>query len=385
MRCGIEFEYLMVDLAGPTPGRVRDFSNLAYPWISRVLADKPGCDDPLLATGDLGIKRGYWYLEGDERFTADGGFATLEVKGVEIRTPPALSVTDALRALLDIEARLSARLAEHGLSLAIAGFNPERSVYTFTPPLNLWEQQLRQAHRAYDGSEVSTLSYGPDINLSMPGWSAEQALHASRKLNFYTPWLLPFSFSSPFYAGQRWPGWSKRTFERASLRPSVKLFLDPDALARLSPLSRLVHPARLPVEAGRIEFKAFDAQPSLALLAACCHLLEGVCRSDALPGQSETIDIALCQRAAQSGFADAQIRDAASEVLAQARAALHQAGKPAAAAALAPLDTLLARQRTPAHALVDIQQQGGPRYKPGGLALEHPALTFLITSAHHHV
>ena len=67
MRCGIEFEYLMVDLAGPTPGRVRDFSNLAYPWISRVLADKPGCDDLLLATRDLGIKRGYWYLEGDER------------------------------------------------------------------------------------------------------------------------------------------------------------------------------------------------------------------------------------------------------------------------------------------------------------------------------
>ncbi|MBS1161347.1 MAG: Glutamate-cysteine ligase family [Proteobacteria bacterium] len=380
MRCGIEFEYLMVDIAGPEAGRIRDFSNLPFPWISAVLADKPGCDDPTLATGDLGIKRGYWYLEGDERFHADGRFRTLEVKGVEIRTPPATSVDDALAKLLEIESQLAVRLGENGLGLGIVGFNPERPRYDFTPPLNPWEQQLRQAHRAYDGSQVSTLSYGPDINLSMPGWTAEQALQASRKLNHYAPYILPFSFSSPFYAGRRWTGSSKRTFERAGRRPTVKLFLDDAALARLAPTSRLVHPARLAVEAGRIEFKAFDAQPSFALLAACCHLLEGICRSDELGEQlgkhSEHIDIALYQRAAQAGFADNEISRVAGQVLAHAKAALEQAGKPAAAAALAPLEALLEERLTPAHALLASHRQGGPMYKPGGLAADSPAFPF---------
>ena len=389
MRCGIEFEYLIVDIAGPEAERIRDFSNLPFPWISAVLTDKPGCDDPTLATGDLGIKRGYWYLEGDERFHADGRFRTLEVKGVEIRTPPAASVAGALDKLLEIESQLAVRLAENGLGLGIVGFNPERPRYDFTPPLNPWEQQLRQAHRAYDGSQVSTLSYGPDINLSMPGWTPEQALLASSKLNHYAPYILPFSFSSPFYAGRRWPGSSKRTFERAGRRPTVKLFLDDAALARLAPTSRLVHPARLAVEAGRIEFKAFDAQPSFALLAACCHLLEGICRSEELDGQlaeqlgnqqgqaGEHIDIALYQRAAQAGFADNEISRGAGQVLAHAKAALEQAGKPAAAAALAPLEALLAERLTPAHALLASHRQGGPMYKPGGLASASPAFPSL--------
>jgi len=380
MRCGIEFEYLMVDIAGPDAGRIRDFSNLPFPWISAVLADKPGCDDPTLATGDLGIKRGYWYLEGDERFHADGRFRTLEVKGVEIRTPPAASVAGALDKLLEIESQLAVRLAENGLGLGIVGFNPERPRYDFTPPLNPWEEQLRQAHRAYDGSQVSTLSYGPDINLSMPDWTPEQALLASRKLNHYAPYILPFSFSSPFYAGRRWPGSSKRTFERAGRRPTVKLFLDDAALARLAPTSRLVHPARLAVEAGRIEFKAFDAQPSFALLAACCHLLEGICRSDQLPGQSEEIDVERYQRAAQAGFADQDLSAMAGEVLTKARAALDGAGKHAAAAALAPLDILLANRLTPAQALLDVHRQGGPRYKPGGLAVAAPQHALFTTS-----
>lgn len=369
MRCGIEFEYLIIDIAGPQAGRIRDFGNLPFPWISDLLADKPGCDDPALATGDLGIKSGYWYLEGDERFHDDGSFRTLEVKGVEIRTPPAASVAGALAKLLEIESQLAVRLAENDLGLGIVGFNPERPRYDFTPPLNPWERELRQAHRAYDGSQISTLSYGPDINLSMPGWSAEQALEAARKLNYYAPCILPFSFSSPFFAGHRWPGCSKRTFERAGLRPTVKLFLDDEALARLAPTSRQVYPTRLPSEAGRIEFKAFDAQPSFALLAACCHLLEGICRSDELTGQSENVEIERYQRAAQAGFADQNLCDQAGEVLAKARAALLLAGKQASAAALAPLDILLSNRLTPAQALIDLYRQGGPMYKPGGLAL----------------
>lgn len=365
MRCGIEFEYLIVDAEGHNTGRIRDFANLDFATISAILADKPGRGDPDLATGDLGIKSGYWYLEGDERFHADGGFRTLEVKGVEIRTPPAASVAHAVARLLEIETQLADALARHGLGLGVAGFNPVRAAYDFTPPLNPWEQELRLRHRAYDGAHISTLSYGPDINLSMPGWSAEQCLDAARKLNWYSPFIVPFSFSSPFFAGKRWPGWSKRTYERARLRPAVKLFLATESYADFAGRSALVHPARLTTESGRIEFKAFDAHLSAELLSACCHLLEGICLAPDLPGRSEYPHLERYRNAALAGFEDEFIRAGAAEILAKARSALRASGR---AEALLPLEKLLRERRTPAHDLLDIQCLTGMAYKPGGLS-----------------
>jgi len=378
MHFGIEFEYLLIDLDGGAQPRVRDFSNLPFAQISAWLDDKPGRDDAELATGDLGIKRGYWYLEGNERFEADGRFRTLDVKGVEIRTPPAGDVETALQRLLAIETQLTAALAPHGLGLAIAAFNPDRAPYVYDPPLNAWEAQMRAAHRAYDGSHISTLSYGPDLNLSMPGWSSAQCLEAARKLHHYAPWIVPFSFASPFAHGQRWPGWSMRTHARAPLRPAVKLFLDAPGLAAHAPSSALVHPARIAREVGRIEFKAFDAMPDFAVLRGCCHLLVGLCLADALSlrdasADVEATDVALYQRAARLGFADPQLRAGAEQLLTCAHAALLADGDVVGAQALAPLAALLQAQRTPAHALVEQWQNGGPMFRPGGFAARAPA------------
>ncbi|MDR0701838.1 MAG: hypothetical protein LBF61_05410 [Azoarcus sp.] len=370
--CGIEFEYLLIDAAGKTPGRVRDFGNLAFPAIAAILAAPPGADDPRLATGDLGIKRGYWYPEGDERFHADGRFRTLEVKGVEIRTPPAASVPEALAALLRIEEELAGRLGAHGLGLAIAAANPRRAAYRFAPPLNGWETALRAAHHAYDAAHISTLSYGPDINLSLPGQSARAALEMARKLDHYAPWLAPFSFCSPFHAGRRWPGASWRTFHRAPARPAVKLFLAPEDRHRHA--SRLVHPARQPNEAGRIEFKAFDAQPSADILAALCHLLIGVCLAPGLPGRGETPDTLLYCRAARQGFHNEEIRGGSRRLLDTAASALERAGY--RGDTLAPLDKLIAARATPADELLAQWQAGGAMVFIGGLREERKARGF---------
>ena len=364
MLWGIEFEYLFVDPAGPTAGRVRDHTNLSFGQIQPLLDDKPGRDDPSLATGDLGIRSGYWYLEGDERFHADGTFARMIVKGVEVRTPPRPTVSAAVSELLRIESQLAARLDRHGLGLAIVGFNPVCPAYSFDPPLNDFEVALRREDPRLDGARVSTLSCGPDINLSCSGWSVAESLDAARKLNWYGPSLVPFSFSSPFAAGGLWFGPSKRTFERAACRPAVKLFLAAPDLERTASRSHLVHPARLPGEAGRIEFKAFDAMPGVDQLTACCHLLEGVCLAPDLPGRSETPDLAAYRRAALAGFEDPQVRAAAAEVLDKARAAQARAGNGAGVVALATLERLLDSRRTPAHDLLAGYRQTGRMYHP---------------------
>jgi hypothetical protein len=441
--CGIEFEYLLIDADGnrpgqTSPGRIRDFGNLAYPEIAAILGEPPGLDDVRLATGDLGIKRGYWYLEGDERFHPDGRFRTLAVKGVEIRTPPG-SIPEAIADLQRIETELAARLATRGLALAIAAANPERAAYTFSPPLNAWEIALRQEHRAYDAAHIATLSYGPDINLSLPGQDPSAALAMAQKLAHYAPWLVPFSLCSPFHAGARWPGVSWRTFHRAPLRPAVKLFIDPEDYRRQQeairdgnpngkpndfrrnsrngvlddcciapencrqqeairgskqngnpngkpndfwrnsqngvlddspgafPPSVLLYPARQASEIGRIEFKAFDAQPSLEVLAALCHLLIGICLAK-LPGRDETPNLPLYRRAAQRAFHDKTIHTGSRMLLDRARAALTHAGYPQDA--LTPLYCLHATRTTPAHWLLAHWQTTGAMTFPGGLGTQ---------------
>jgi hypothetical protein len=375
MICGIEFEYMIIDMAGQEAGRIRDFGNLGFADFQALMTEKPGCGHPDLATGDLGIKSGYWYLEGDERFHEDGRFHEMAVKGIEIRTPPAPSVTEAIDLLLDIEDQLARKLAKHHLSLAIAGFNPLRSEYVFTPPLNAWEKRLRALHRSYDGSHISTLSYGPDINLSMPGWSIEESLDAAQKLNWYAPFIVPFSFSSPFFAGHPWHGYSKRTHARAPLRPAVKLYVAPDEQDKRLKESRLVYPARIPQEVGRIEFKAFDAHLSVNILKGCCHLLEGVCLATDLMGRSETSNVDLYQRAAIHGFGDKAILRGCGELLHKAKTALLRAGNTMEAHLLGPLEEMLSERITPAHFLLNNYKVTGKMYHAGGLGAVQPALS----------
>ncbi|MGV6473042.1 glutamate-cysteine ligase family protein [Azotobacter vinelandii] len=361
---GIEFEYLLVDTRGPQAGRLRDIHALDVPRLAELLADKPGLGDPELAEGDLGIRNGYWYLEGDERFDLEGRLVGFVAKGVEIRTPPRPSVAVAIDCLLDIERQLAARLERDGLGLAIAGFDPLRTRYGYQPPLNAFERRLRAGDREYEGMELSMLTYGPDLNLSLPDWSTRRNLDAARKLNYYAPYIVPFSFSSPYCAGQPWHGWSRRTWLRCEQRPAVKLFLGLEEYAEQAERSPLLRPARLAREAGRIEFKAFDAMPSVELLAACCHLLTGICLANNLRGRSETPDVALYRRAALHAFDDTEIRNGARAALYAAAEALDRAGNETAVAGLAPLARLLSSRSTPAHDLLANDRL----FHPGGLA-----------------
>lgn len=364
VRCGLEFEYLLIDRQGAKAGKLRDFSNLDFKALSELLADKPGEHDRRLARGDMGIRSGYWYLEGDERFHPDGEFDRLAVKGIEIRTPPALGVDEALHELLEIEQQLSQRLEPYGLGLAIAGLNPQHEAYTFTPPLNPFERQLRDDDHEYDGMEVSTLTFGPDINLSLPEWDSAQCLAIACKLNYYAPYIVPFSFSSPVWAGRPWGGWSRRTWVRSSCRPIVKTFIAAEALAAEAQPSLLLRPARIALEQGRIEFKAFDAIPSMSLLKACCHLLIGLCLDQRLQGRSESTDLSLFRRAAWHAFDDPDIYAGAYQVLDASRQALTQVGDQAAVIALTPLFEQLEQRRTFAHRML----AEGRQYYLGGLA-----------------
>lgn len=341
LKCGIEFEYMLVN----TDGKLVNFSTHQYHDFVTWLDQKPGRDDRSLAKGDLGIKDGYWYLEGDERFDENGHFSKLEVKGVEIRTPPRSSVEEALASLLDIEHQLKLTLHKNALRLAISAFNPEQPAYVYNPPLNAFEQTLRQQHKEYQASHVSTLTYGPDLNLSFLGMSPEKCRDIARKFTYYAPFIVPFSFNAPCIMPAGPTLYSRRTYERGGLRPSCKYYVQ-DVSDQQYPLSAQ---ARLPSETGRIEFKAFDAMPDARTLRACFYLLIGLALDHQLEGRSDHPDHALFRIAAQHGFDDYLIHNTANEVLHQAQIALAEHRFTAGLDAVDDLQHMLATRKTPAH------------------------------------
>jgi hypothetical protein len=364
MRFGIEAEFA---LAHPERGFC-DFSTLTYAQAQAIVDRLPDLGDEDLTRGDLAVKVTRWYVEGDERFAADGTFLDCVPKGLETRTPVCAGIDAAAAQLADQTAALAAAAAVDGFRLVSIGRNPWRD-YRPDPPYNAWELAMRAARPEYAGAEAYMVGYGPDLNLSHPDWPADRVVDLARKLTALSPGLVPFSFSSPF-AGGRVVALSARTLIRAPRRPSARAFVadpppgpppgtppgpSPGTPPGQPPGPGTVVRARIPAEVGRVEFKAFDALPDPALYPPLLALLAGLALEDTLPDRADRPDPAAHERAARRGFADPATRAVAARALAAAGQALGRVGTDL----LAPLQDMLDRRRTPAHDLLDTYHRTG--------------------------
>lgn len=350
LRFGIEAEFGLVS----DGDQFFDFAaDPAGQRSQRIIDRLPDLSDADLTRGDLAIKLTRWYVEGDERFDAEGTFLRCVPKGVETRTPIGYGIEPTLLALGEQTSALSAAAASEGCRLTALGYNPYQPAYVPEPPYLPWELEMRRTHLEYAAPEVYMLTYGPDVNLSHPGWDPEKSLDVGRKLAYYAPALVSFAANSPFHAGQRWDGLSVRGHLRAGHRPEARVFLaTPPAGTR----SRLINRARIEAEDGRIEFKAFDAFADLDLFGPLMALLGGLALDTDLPGRAEQADVGALRRAAVHGFGDRQLRAEAELVLDAAARAL---GGSTQAHYLEPLAIALTKRRVPAHALLTAFEENG--------------------------
>jgi hypothetical protein len=307
-------------------GRFADFGNTTFDELAAIVDGLPvdEADYPGLRVGDAGIKVKRWYVEGYERFDADGALLRCDPKGIEVRTaihPDIAGTVGQLGADLDT---LAAAAARTRFRVVTIGFNPWRNDYPIEPPLNAWELAHRQQSPEDRSAHVHMTTYGPDLNLSWDRLGPDQLVDAGAKLTFYSPYIVPFSFSSPFAGGRLWGGLSRRTFVRTGIRPATMVFLA-DHTRLLDTDPSLTQPARIPAEDGRIEFKAFDPCPDLALYAELLTLLTGLLTDDTLAGRRLTPDAGLHQVAARTGHRHPYIRAGAERVLDAVRRVLPDA------------------------------------------------------------
>ena len=276
-------------------------------------------------------------------------------KGIEIRTTINPNISSTIAELSESFRLLRLTAAKYGFSPALISFNPHYDAFVPNPPLNEYETKRRQASPEKQTANIPMLTYGPDLNISMVGLTTERIIDIGEKLTFYSPYIIPFSYSSPFYQGRLWEGFSVRTFVRTGKRPAAMVFLEKEEeLIRSVP--SLTKIARIPAEVGRIEFKAFDSCSDFSLYAGLLALLKGIVLDESLPGRATVPDAEKHQISAQQGFDNQEIFSNATEVLQAVETAL---GNDSDANLLAPLKTLLEKRETPAHQLIRLYKHTG--------------------------
>lgn len=343
---GIEHEVAFLN----AQNQFADFSCTQFADFDRIIEQLPTYPDDYahLRIGDAGIKKKRWYIEGFERFSLDQKVVDCIPKGIEIRTTIHSSIQATIAELTESFLLLQQVAQQAGFTPVLTSFNPFHSIYEPNPALNTYELQRRQTSPEKQTAHIPMLTYGPDLNLSSASFTTPQLIDIAQKLTFYSAYIVPFSFSSPFYQGALWDGWSVRTYLRTGARPAAMVFLEkPEDLLPISP--SLTKIARLPSEIGRIEFKAFDSCDDFQLYAALLALLKGIILDDSLPGRALVPDPELHKISARYGFEDERIRFHAAQVLAAAKTTLLNDPD---GALLQPLVPLLVRQETPAHGLM---------------------------------
>jgi len=338
-------------------GKFADFTRTKFADFSQIIERLPiyTGDYPQLRVGNAKIKQKRWYIEGFERFADSDEVIDCLPKGIEIRTTIHSDIHGAITELSGSFQLLREVAAEFGFSPVLISFNPHQQVFEPQPPLNDYEIRYLQGYPDEQTANIYMVTYGPDLNISMANMSSESLIDIGRKLTYYSPYIVPFSYSSPFYGDGLWGGLSVRTFVRTGKRPAALVFVEKQE-ELINSIPSLTKVARIPAEVGRIEFKAFDSCDDFSLYAALLALLKGLVLDETLQGRATIPDAALHQISAKEGFSNEDIFTHATQVLQAAEVAL---GDDPDVNYLTPLKVILAKRETKSHELIEIFQRVG--------------------------
>ncbi|RCJ28965.1 glutamate--cysteine ligase [Nostoc minutum NIES-26] len=350
---GIEHEVAFLN----KEGKFADFTHTKFADFEQIIERLPTYpnDYPQLRVGDAGIKKKRWYIEGFERFANSEKPIDCLPKGIEIRTTIHSNIEDTITELSASFRLLCEIAADFGFSPVLTSFNPYKTLFEPQLPLNDYEIRRRQASPEKQTAHIPMLTYGPDLNISVSDLSIERLIDIGRKLTYYSPYIVPFSYSSPFYNGGLWDGLSVRTFVRTGKRPAALIFVEKQEQL-IKSIPSLTKIARIPTEVGRIEFKACDSCDDFSIYAALLALLKGLILDETLLGRSTTPDAALHQLSAKEGFDNEVILTNTTKVLEASEVAL---GDDPDVNLLTPLKVLLATRKTKSHELIEGFQRVG--------------------------
>ncbi|WP_016952280.1 glutamate--cysteine ligase GCS2 [Anabaena sp. PCC 7108] len=350
---GIEHEVAFLN----HEGKFADFSCTKFAEFNQIVDKLPiyPNDYPQLRVGDAGIKKKRWYIEGFERFSNSEEVIDCVAKGIEIRTTIHSDIQSAINELTESFNLLRQVAASFGFTPILVSFNPYTCVFEPHPPLNDFEIRQLQAYPDEQTANIYMVSYGPDLNISVADLPIEDVIDMGKKLTYYSPYIVPFSYSSPFYNGSLWEGLSVRTFIRTGKRSATLVFVENEEQL-IKSVPSLTKVARIPAELGRIEFKACDSCDDFSIYAGLLALLKGLILDQTLHGRATTPNTALHQISAKYGFDDEEIFLNTTKIFQAAEVALVNDPD---IELLKPLKVILVERKTKSHQLIEAYQNLG--------------------------
>jgi Glutamate-cysteine ligase family 2(GCS2) len=331
---GLEVEYLLVEAETFRPLWHPDLSfdelNAAFEAIS--VADLPPLDGLDLEPPHRRLMP--FAVEGYHLPAPNLGPRDLLPKGVEIRTPVCPSIESCLECLEELHGRMQTALGALGYRAVACSHHPVED--HFEGPQN------KRRHDFWQWAMLAMTTYGPDVNVSLPALLNDRLdvadLHA--KVNYYAPALTALTLASPLVRGDLWEvrgriGKSIRTYRRSVIAPAIELH---------------------PEEAGRLEYKTFEATSSPGDLHAYFLLWLELLLDDGLHGRaSEQTRIYDLGAVAREGLAADTVAERAAEVLDRAPGVLAARGFDPSA--LGRFRQRLETGRLPADDLIDLFQR----------------------------
>lgn len=350
---GIEHEVAFLN----REGKFADFSQTKFADFQQIVDKLPTYpeDYSQLRVGDAGIRQKRWYIEGFERFGDSDKVIDCLPKGIEIRTTIHSNIQGALTELSESFRLLCEVATSYGFSPVLTSFNPYKTVFEPQPPLNDYELKQLQAYPDEQTANIYMVTYGPDLNISVADMSIEKLIDIGKKLTYYSPYIVPFSYSSPFYNGDLWSGLSVRTFVRTGKRSAALVFVE-NQEQLIHSVPSLTKIARIPAEVGRIEFKACDTCDDFLIYGALLALLKGLILDTTLPGRATIPDTTWHQISAKQGFENTDIFANATKIVQAAEITL---GDDPDVDLLMPLKDMLNKCQTKSHELIEMFQQAG--------------------------
>ena len=333
---GIEAEFLICDAVSLKP---HWHDTLDFATLNSLIENIEIADLPALRYLELEAphtKLSPFIVEGYH--VPDPNFAPQDLlpKGIEIRTPFCDSIDECIGVLKLLFDRLQDQLGKNGLRAAIISHHPYAT--EFEGPQN------KRRYDFWRWSMEAMLTYGPDINVSLPldlrSKIDPRDLHA--KANYYGPALAALTMASPFCSGQVWKirgrkGKSLRTHRRSVYGQLLELH---------------------PEENGRMEFKPFEMTNRLDAFRAYILSWLALLLDDGLKGrasyQSRIYDLG---NIAVHGVDSETVAPRATEVLERADQVLASHGFDPAALEL--FRDRLSKRRTPADDMIELFESSG--------------------------
>lgn len=312
---GIEHEIPLVDLNG----NFLDYRKLDFNGLNKIVQKFPVYqnDYPNLRIGDLGLKVKRLYIEGFELYDENGYLIKEYPKGFELRTNLFGNIEDLFDDFLRDFNIFKKEAYNLRFKPTFISFNPFLIRPKIKIELHKYEKKLRKEDQGRKTALFTLLTYGPDLNISFQDLNDYDVFNIVQKLNYYTPFIVPFSFSSPFYKGKLWDGYSVRIFLRSKLRPACIGFVENEKLLKNLTTQKIwiLNKARLSREAKRIEYKAIDTIWDINIYKGIMMLLKGLILDSNLKGKSFWPDLKLIEISVHYGFDDNLIYDGAFEIL----------------------------------------------------------------------